>query len=271
MRDRALQLVSQVHPEARRNVLREYLQAHILFSLQSARAFEQLAFVGGTALRLLHGLRRYSEDLDFSLERPREYSFERLLKRIESDLVKAGFTVSMHPHEAAPMHSAFVRFPEILHACGLTPHKTEKLSIKVEVDASPPEGAGLRTTVINRHFLVAVQHHDLPSLMAVKLHALLSRPYAKGRDVYDLLWYLTRSTPTSPNLPLFRNALSQTQWQGEDVNADTWKGVIERRLHQMVFTDLVGDVAPFLESPEERSLLTLNTLLTALHQGSSRE
>lgn len=266
MKDRALQLVREAPSERRKNVLREYLQAHILFSLQAGRAFEQLAFVGGTALRFLYGLRRYSEDLDFSLEQPKAYDFQRLLNRVESDLTKAGFEITMHPHEGTPVHSAFVRFPGLLSECGLSPHPTQKLSIKIEVDTSPPAGATLQTTVINRHFLVALQHHDLPSLMAGKLHALLSRSYAKGRDIYDLLWYLSRSEPTSPNILLLRNALIQTQWSGGQVTVETWKSVIELRLRELDFAEIVTDVAPFLESPKERTLLTLKIVLAALCQ-----
>ena len=265
MKERALQLIREASPEAKRNILREYLQAHILFSLHAGRAFEQLAFVGGTALRFLYGLRRYSEDLDFSLERPKAYDFQQLLRRVESDLTKAGFDVTLHPREDTPVHSAFVRFPGLLYECGLSPHQTEKLAIKVEIDTSPPVGATLQTTVINRHFLVALQHHALSSLMAGKLHALLSRRYAKGRDIYDLLWYLSRSEPTVPNVPLLRNALAQTDWRGAQVTTETWKSVIELRLREVDFVEVVADVSPFLESPEERALLTLPMIMAALH------
>ena len=267
MKERALGLIRAAPLEARKNILREYLQAHILFSFQAERAFEQLAFVGGTALRFLNGLRRYSEGLDFSLERPKAYDFQRLLYRVQSDLTKAGFRVTMHPSEVGSVHSAFVRFPGLLSECGLSPHQTEKLAIKIDIDTSPPAGATLQTTVINRHFLVALQHHDLPSLMAGKLHALLSRGYAKGRDIYDLLWYLSRSEPTVPNVPLLRNALAQTNWQGEQVTTETWKSVIELRLREVNFAEVVDDVGPFLESPEERMLLTLPIILVALYQG----
>jgi predicted nucleotidyltransferase component of viral defense system len=259
-------LVREAHPEAKRNVLREYLQAHILFSLQAGRAFEQLAFVGGTAVRFLYGLRRYSEDLNFSLETPRAYDFERLLGRIKSDLAKAGFEVTIHPHEGTPVHSAFVRFPGLLAECGLSPHPSQKLSIKIKVDTSPPAGATLQTTVVNRHFLVALQHHSLPSLMAGKLHAILSRHCTKGRDIYDLLWYLSRSEPTVPNIRLLQNALIQTNWQGTPVTASTWRNVVEQRLREMDFAEVAKDVTPFLESRDERALLTLPTVLGSLHQ-----
>ena len=264
MKERALQLVRQAPPEAKGNVLREYLQAHVLFSLQAGRAFERLAFVGGTGLRFLYGLRRHSEDLDFSLERPTGYRFERLLGRVEADLTKAGFDVTLHPREDESVHSAFVRFPALLYEAELSPQRTEKLSIKIEIDARPLSGATLRTTVVNRHFLMALQHYDLPSLMAGKLHALLVRPYAKGRDVYDLLWYLSRSEPTVPNIALLSNALTQTQWRGAQVTAESWRAVVEHRLHEMDFAKVADDVEPFLESPEERKLLTLQTVLAAL-------
>jgi len=267
MKERALQLVRESAPEARRNVLREYLQSHVLFSLQAGRAFEQLAFVGGTALRFLYALRRYSEDLDFSLERPAGYRFQRFLDRTERDLMNAGFDVTMHPCEADPMHSAFIRFPGLLHEAELSPHRTAKLSIKIEIDTRPPSGAGLEATVIDQHFLLALQHHDLPSLMAGKLHALLTRPYAKGRDIYDLLWYLSRPEPVSPNVLLLRNALAQTDWAGAQVTALSWRAVIERRLHEIDSTSAADDVGPFLESPEERALLTRKNVLAALRQG----
>ena len=271
MKDRALQLVREAPLEAKKNILREYLQAHILFSFQAERAFERIAFVGGTALRFLYGLRRYSEDLVFSLERPEAYDFKQLLNRVESDLTKAGFDVTVHPREHAPVHSAFVRFPGLLYESGLSPHQTEKLAVKIEIDTSPPVGATLQTTVINRHFLVALQHHDLPSLMAGRLHALLSRPYAKGRDIYDLLWYLSRSEPTVPNIPLLRNALAQTNWHGAQVTTGTWKTVVELRLRDVNLVEVADDVGPFLESPEERTLLTPPIVLAALHQGRDLE
>lgn len=268
MKERALQLVRQAPPEAKGNVLREYLQAHMLFSLQAGRAFEQLAFVGGTALRLLYGLRRYSEDLDFSLAQPTGYRFQRLLDRTESDLTKAGFDVTVHPREVNPVHSAFVRFPGLLYEAELSPHRTEKLSLKIKIDTNPPAGATLETTVVNRHFLVVLQHHDLPSLMAGKLQALLARPYMKGRDVYDLLWYLSRTEPTIPNIVLLSNALTQTQWGGAQITAEGWRAVIERRLDEVDFAKVAEDVGPFLESPEERTLLTRQTVLSALRQGA---
>jgi len=86
--------------------------------------------------------------------------------------------------------------------------------------------------------------------MASRLHALLSRGYVKGRDIYDLLWYLSRSEPTVPNIALLRNA----------------KSVIELQLREANFAEVAADVSPFLESSDERALLTLPIVLATLHQ-----
>lgn len=266
MKDRALQLAGEASQGQQRNVLREYLQAHVLYSLQSVRAFERIAFVGGTALRLLFGLPRYSEDLDFFLEHAEGYSFGRLLGRVESDLANAGFDVTIHPHAGEPIHSAFVRLPGLLYEAGLSPHRTEKLSVKIEIDTCPPAGATTTTTLINRHFLLALLHYDIPSLMAGKLHALLSRPYTKGRDVYDLLWYLARPDCANPNVPLLQNALAQTGWNGPQVTAENWREVIADKVVELDFAKIAEDVGPFLEKLEDRALLTREIVLSALRQ-----
>ena len=266
MKDRALQLVGEAAQGQKRNILREYLQAHVLYSLQSARAFERIAFVGGTALRFLYGLPRYSEDLDFSLENAKGYRFGRLLDRVETDLANAGFELTIHPHEGESVHSAFVRLSGLLYEAGLSPHRTEKLSVKIEIDARAPAGAKMITTLINRHFLVALLHYDIPSLMAGKLHALLSRSYTKGRDIYDLLWYLSRADSVDPNITLLQNALAQTGWSGPPVTAKNWREVIADKVAALDFAEIAEDVGPFLERPEDRALLTRKIVLSALRQ-----
>lgn len=266
MKDLALQLVREAPQEQKRNILREYLQAHVLYSLQSVRAFERIAFVGGTALRFLYGLHRYSEGLDFSLEYVEGYSFARLIDRVESDLANAGFDVTVHPHEGEPIHSAFIRLPGLLYEAGLSPHRTEKVSAKIEIDTHPPAGATTRTTLINRHFLLALLHYDIPSLMAGKLHALLSRSYTKGRDIYDLLWYLSRPDYVDPNIPLLQNALTQTGWNSPQVTAENWRAVVADKILELDFAKIAEDVGPFLERPEDRALITREIVLSALQQ-----
>ena len=115
----------------RRNKVREYLQARILESLQRSGAMIPLAFHGGTALRFLFDLPRYSEDLDFALERaPDQYEFRRFLKAIRSDFRTEGYEITLKINDKKTVHSAFVRFPGLLYELGLSPHREEVLAIK---------------------------------------------------------------------------------------------------------------------------------------------
>lgn len=255
-------LLGGVTGPAARNLVREYLQAAILAGLQRAGAMVPLAFHGGTALRLLYGIRRYSEDLDFALERAeRGYDFKRYLAEVRSDLAREGYAAEIaRVSDQRAVHSAFVRFPGLLHDVGLSPQPSEALAIKIEVDTRPPTGAGLATTVVRRHRILHLQHHDPASLLAGKLHAVLERPYPKGRDIYDLVWYLSDPGWPPPNLVMLNNALRQTGWKGRPLAAGTWRGAIRARLRTLDWQALLRDVGPFLEDAAERSLLARRTL-----------
>jgi hypothetical protein len=108
----AAQVQSARTPLAGRQVAREYIQARILASLQRQGAMVPLAFHGGTALRFLYQAPRFSEDLDFALERPeRGYDFRRYLQAIRSELVSEGYTTELRVSDRKTVHGAFVRLP----------------------------------------------------------------------------------------------------------------------------------------------------------------
>ena len=192
MKDHLGQLVGGQAPLRARNIAREYLQARILGALQRAGAMTTLAFHGGTSLRFLFGLPRYSEDLDFALEGDASrYDLRRYLRAIRAELSAEGYHVELRMREHRAVHSAFVRFPGALYEIGLSPHADQVLAVKVEVDTNPPAGATTDTTLVRRHETLRLFHHDRASLLAGKLHAVLQRPYTKGRDLHDLVWYLS--------------------------------------------------------------------------------
>jgi hypothetical protein len=248
-----------------RNILREYLQARILGALQRAGAMVPLAFHGGTALRFLYASARYSEDLDFALERAHApYDFRGYPRAIQTEFAIEGYELSVRVSDQKPVHSAFVRFSGLLYELGLSPHRDEKLAVKLEVDTNPPAGAGLATTVVRRHVMLQFQHHDQSSLLAGKLHALLQRPYLKGRDVYDLLWFLSDPGWPPPNLVLLNNALQQTGWAGAPLNEETWRPAVGARLQGTAWDQVVADVRPFLEPGANLDLLTLENVTRLL-------
>ena len=134
------------------------------------------------------------------------------------------------------------------------------------MDTNPPKGAGLETDLVRRYIPLNLQHHDRPSLLAGKLHAILQRDYAKGRDLYDLMWYLSDPNWPEPNLDLLQNALIQTSWKGPQPTPENWRGLIFNRLKTMDWSAALADVRPFLERSGEIDLLTLENLGRLLHQ-----
>ena len=249
-------------PGGERLLVREALQAEILTALQRLGAMIPLAFHGGTALRFLYAIPRFSEDLDFALERmDRGYDFRAYLKAIRADLERQGYEIEIKLNDRKIVHKAFVRFPGLLFDLGLSPHRSEALAIKLEVDTRPPQGATLDTTLIRRHRTLQLQHHDRASLFAGKIHAVLQRSYTKGRDLYDLLWYLSDPKWPIPNLEMLNNALEQSAWSGPMVTPDTWPEVLETRLREIDWRPALSDVEPFLETTSEAHLLTVENLV----------
>jgi hypothetical protein len=237
--------------------MREYLQARILECLQRLGAMVPLAFQGGTALRFLYAIPRFSEDLDFALEKPEAgYDFRGFLSEVRDEFVKEGYLLEIKANDKKTVNSAFVRFNHLLFEFGLSPQREEVLAVKIEVDTNPPAGAGLDTTLIRRHVTLRLQHHDQASLLAGKLHALFQRRYLKGRDLYDLLWYLSDPDWPAPNFTLLQNALRQTGWGGPIPDEKNWREILCQRLERIDWKKCVTDVKPFLEKSNETTLLT---------------
>lgn len=248
-----------------RNVAREYVQARILGALQRAGAMIPLAFHGGTALRFLFGSARYSEDLDFALERATgDYDLRAYLQTIRTMFSAEGYPVEVKVSDQKTVHSAFVRFRGLLYELDLSPHRDQVLAVKIEVDTHPPAGAGLMTTIVRRHVILHLQHHDQSSLLAGKLHAILQRPYTKGRDLYDLLWYLSDREWPAPNLTLLNNALHQTGWEAEPLTEENWRRIVRNRLQKANWEEVVADVRPFLDPAADPGILQMENVMRVL-------
>jgi predicted nucleotidyltransferase component of viral defense system len=249
-----------------RNVVREYLQGRILESLQRAGAMVPLAFMGGTALRFLYRTPRYSEDLDFSLERePGVYDLGGWLRRVRQDLTAESYDVEIALKSGRSVDAARVAFPRLLFELGLSAHPAEKLMVKLEVDTHPPAGAGLEVTLVRRATItLRLQHHDRESLLAGKINALLTRDWLKGRDVYDLVWYLADADWPSPNLVLLNNALAQFDSGVGPLAPATWRSAARDRLAGADWNALRADVRPFLERPDDIAIVSEGSLQQVL-------
>ncbi len=201
--------------------LREILQQAALLGLARHQFFEHAAFYGGTALRILYGLDRYSEDLDFSLLKPQEnFNFEPFLEGMNKELESLGFelTVSIkEKNQETGIWSAFLKGNTLQLILSINPkargiHPDQKLQIKLEIDTDPPRSKiPLEVKLVRNPFPFYVATYRIIDLFAGKMHAVLCRGWknrVKGRDWYDLIWYIQNGFPV--NLEHLRERMIQT-------------------------------------------------------------
>jgi hypothetical protein len=164
--------------------------------------------------------------------------------------------------EGGTVQNAFFRFKRLLKELGLSELDEQKLSIKVEVDANPPKGYHVSTTLINKSYLLNIAHFDLSSLYATKLHACFYRKYTKGRDFYDLIWYIGKGI--KPNLTLLNNAIRQTEGYSLKLDEENFKPFLLKKLKGINFSMVKKDVERFLEDKNELRLLEFGIIKGAI-------
>lgn len=249
----------------RRSTTREYLQARILQSLQDHGAFSNWAFLGGTALRILFNLPRYSEGLDFSLTAPgNDARFNKMMEWVQADLQRETYPVEISTPSQIAVESAFVKFRGLPYELGISTNQDEVLAVRIEIDTNPPAGANTTTRMVRRFVMLNLLHYDRSSLLAGKVHAVLSRKYTKGRDLYDLSWYLSDASWPPPNYVQLNNALQQTHWDGPVITSENWREIIKRKLADVDWKQAVQDVSPFLDRKQDTAFVSEQSLLSLL-------
>jgi len=248
--------------EQKTNTLRENLQIMILKMLSDRGAFKHIIFVGGTALRIVYGLNRFSEDLDFSLSGKKGFEFKTLENGLKTDLDKTGLKYSAKAGGEFAVKYLFLKFPGLLEDIGARRIKSQNLSVKLEVDMNPPAGWDLEAAVINRFYIFQVNVYKIESLFAGKIHACLFRTYVKARDYYDLLWYLTKKI--KPNLKQLNNAARQTDKEHPEITSANLPALILDKLEKIDFKQVRSDVSKFLANPDEAGLLSFETFKNLL-------
>ena len=162
--------------------------------------------------------------------------------------------IETKPKKIRTVNSSFLKFSEILHENGLTQRKDQKLFIKMEVDLNPPAGFVTDISFIQGIVPMNVIHYNISSLFAGKLHAILLRQYTKGRDFYDLMWFLGQNVV--PNYTQLQNAVCQTTGQREKLNAVNLKERLKKRIGDVKWSDVVDEVGEFLVNRDEVRYLT---------------
>lgn len=242
------------------NALKEITQEVALYSLHKAGFFNEACFIGGTALRILHGLDRFSEDLDFSLIRPTPtFSLDTYLKKSMQEMNAYGYDLSIDEKDLSDknIQSRFLKDDSIKNVLTFK-HAQDlrsKIKIKIEIDTNPPEAATLKSEYVDFPMDFQVQSYDLPSLMSGKLHALLCRPFVKGRDWYDFSWYVTKGI--TPNYAQLTNALFQLgPWKGQNITVDEpfLREQLREKIETLKWKDVANDVRKFLRPAKAETL-----------------
>ncbi|MDF0717158.1 nucleotidyl transferase AbiEii/AbiGii toxin family protein [Muricauda sp. 334s03] len=243
------------------SALREIMQEITLAGLSRTDFFEKAAFYGGTALRILYGLDRYSEYLDFSLLQPDpDFSIEPYFKAILDEFKSLGLNVSIKKKtKETAIDSAFLKaetiwqeivLEDVIKQTGVRSNRT--LKIKIEVDRRPPLNFNTEEKLLLRPFSFYVKCFTGPSLFAGKVHALLFRKWknrVKGRDWYDLEWYIKKGISLDLSHFLAR-AKDTNDWQANDISPEQVIELLQKKIQSVSFKNIKEDVVRFIKNDD---------------------
>jgi len=245
----------------KRDILREILQQSALLGLSRVQFFEHAAFYGGTALRILYGLDRFSEDLDFSLLRPEsDFNFKPFLDGLQRELHSLGFLVEVDvKKKTPPMLSAFMKSNTMQLLLSIEDkrskgiHPDEKVSIKLEIDTNPPLGFEVETKLILDPIPFYILSYLPKDLFAGKMHAILCRSWktrVKGRDWYDLVWFISRGTEL--NLSHLSIRMLQSGHLSATTKLDEYQFFVlfKEKIESIDWEQAKNDVRTFLNDPK---------------------
>lgn len=251
------------------NALKEIIQQIALLGLWRSKFFEKAAFYGGSALRILYGLDRFSEDIDFSLLKPdRDFTLSDYCRAVEDELKSFGFSVVVEQKVKkfdTNIDSAFIKAGTLKNMIVIDvpeqvrkkTHSGKLMKVKLEVDKDPPGDFSAEAKYIFHPIPFSVNTYSLPHLFAGKMHAVLCRSWGnrvKGRDWYDLVWYVGREV--SVGLKHLENRMKQTGHldANESLTTELMKQKLYERISATDFNNAKKDVENLLKDPSSLEL-----------------
>jgi predicted nucleotidyltransferase component of viral defense system len=251
--------------------MREIMQEIALAALSRTDFFDKAAFYGGTALRIFYGLDRFSEDLDFSLLIPNpDFSLTPYFSKIVEEFQSLGMNVSIREKDKrikTHVESAFLKsetiwqelvLEDLVKQHGISSNKTIK--IKIEIDRLPPLGFLTEEKLLIRPYSFYVNCFTMPSLFAGKLHALLFRKWksrVKGRDWYDMEWYIRKGVPLNMHHFLQR-AKETNDWQENQISQEQILQLLITKIESVAFDSVKEDVVRFIADDQKLAIWSPN-------------
>ncbi len=261
--------------------LREILQEIALLGLWRSRFFEKAAFYGGTALRILYGIDRYSEDLDFSLLKPAaEFDLSRYCNALEKEIRSFGFEANVTGKSKSgqsAIQSAFLKADTLKHLLVINTAEAltgsippgQVLKIKIEVDTDPPSGFDTETRFLLQPIPFSVRAFALSDMFAGKMHAVLCRNWknrVKGRDWYDLVWYAANHPQLHLEHLEQRMIQSGHLKQTEKLTPEKLSAIEESVIERLDVNQAKREVEPFVKDPETLTVWSHDFFSDILHR-----
>ncbi|WP_262245994.1 nucleotidyl transferase AbiEii/AbiGii toxin family protein [Parapedobacter soli] len=246
-----------------KDALREIMQEIALAGLYRTAFFEKAAFYGGTALRIFYGLDRFSEDLDFSLLSPDpEFDLGKYQDAIVHEFESLGMKVSVREKKKAAksnIESTFLKSETLwkeLVLEGIIPqqgiNRVANIKVKIEVDTKPPLGFETEEKLLLRPFSFYVKCFALPDLFAGKMHALLFRKWGKnvkGRDWYDMEWYIKKGVPLNLRHFVVR-AIDSGDWNSDTITEVEFRDLLAKRIDAVNIQYVKDDIRRFIKNQD---------------------
>lgn len=268
------QWIAEYNPQNEEETLaamREIMQEIALAALSRTDFFDKAAFYGGTALRIFYGLDRFSEDLDFSLLAPNpDFSLTPYFSKIVEEFQSLGMNVSIREKDKrikTQVESAFLKsetiwqelvLEDLVKQHGISSNKTIK--IKIEIDRLPPLGFTTEEKLLIRPYSFYVKCFTMPSLFAGKLHALLFRKWksrVKGRDWYDMEWYIRKGVPLNMHHFLQR-AKETNDWTEDQISQEQILQLLITKIESVAFDSVKEDVVRFIADDQKLAIWSPN-------------
>lgn len=240
------------------NALREICQKIILYALSQTSFFKNVAFYGGTCLRIFHGLDRFSEDLDFQVIREDyKLNFDQCMSKCFNVLESYGLKSIVYSKPEYDSGEVRRRYIKISHYDianeyfgKISMNKEKIVSIKIEVSTKYISGAKFEMKLLNAPMFSNIYCFDYGSLFAGKIHALLMRNWReriKGRDYFDYMFYISHDVKF--NLDYLRNKLEYSLNKDTSYyTIDDIKLLLKEKFEQTDFNDLKSDIIPFVNA-----------------------
>ena len=256
---------SGVPQPKREQAIREVVQELVIYGLSSAGFFNKAAFIGGTALRIFHGLKRYSEDLDFMLMQPGDFDFNDYLPLVRQRLSVFGLKLEVKEKErknsdiiaglavANTKELYLIIYSEDQYSESI--YRTQTTKVKIEIGKHISDRVRYKGVVKTKPFIHAVTLCDMPTLFAGKIHAILFRKHRgkiKGRDLFDFVFYVRRNIPF--NLDFLNDKMKLSNESGNEMTFDDVVIMLEERFKSIDYESAKKDVLPFLNEDEIRDL-----------------